>query len=98
MPSGRKRKPNIDEKQLTRGHLRKLNALRKSLGEEIANGAFAQWLSTEARNGNAHMDRNAAAIAEAIESVVLEGKARIPRGGYIVRRGRGRVIVEQPEE
>jgi hypothetical protein len=44
------------------------------------------------------MDRNAAAIAQAIEAVVLEGKVRIPRGGYFVRRGRGRVIVEHPEE
>jgi hypothetical protein len=44
------------------------------------------------------MDRNAAVIAEAVESVVLEGKARIPRSGYFIRRGRGRVIIEQPEE
>ena len=41
---------------------------------------------------------NAAVIAEAVESVVLEGKARIPRSGYFIRRGRGRVIIEQPEE
>jgi hypothetical protein len=98
MPRRRQRKSIIDERQLTKGQLRKLNALRKSLGDEIANTAFAQWLSTESRNGNAHMDRNAAAIAQAIEAVVLEGKVRIPRGGYFVRRGRGRVIVEHPEE
>ena len=39
-----------------------------------------------------------AVIAEAVEAVVLEGKARIPRSGYFIRRGRGRVIIEQPEE
>ena len=98
MPRGRKRRASFDEKELTKGQLRKLNALRKSLGDEIANGAFAQWLSTEAQGGPGGMDRNAAVIAEAVESVVLEGKARIPRSGYFIRRGRGRVIIEQPEE
>ena len=98
MPRRRKRRAIVDEKELTKGQLRKLSALRKSLGDHIANTAFAQWLSTEAGNGPAHLDRNAAAVAEAIESVVLDGKARIPRGGYIVRRGRGRVIVEQLEQ
>ena len=98
MPRGRKRRTSFDEKELTKGQLRKLNALRKSLGDEIANGAFAQWLSTEAQGGSGGMDRNAAVIAEAVESVVLEGKARIPRSGYFIRRGRGRVIIEQPED
>jgi len=98
MPRGRKRRATVDKKQLTKGQFRKLNALRKSVGDEIAKTAFAEWLSMENPNGNAHLDRNAAAIAEAIESVVLGGKARIPRGGYIVRRGRGRVIVEHPED
>ena len=98
MPRGRKRRGDFNEKDLSKGQLRKLNALRKSLGVEIANGAFAEWLSTEAQNGSGGMDRNAAAIAEAVESVVLDGKARIPRSGYFIRRGRGRVIIEQPEE
>lgn len=42
----RKPGPGFDEKTLTKGQLRKLTALRKSLGEEIANGAFAQWLKS----------------------------------------------------
>jgi hypothetical protein len=96
MPRGRKRKTDFDEKQLTKGELRKLTALRKSLGEEIANSAFAQWLETHGTDGPMS-DRNASVIRDAVESVVLEGKARIPRGGYIIRRGRGRVIVEHPE-
>jgi hypothetical protein len=98
MPRGRKRRTALDEKQLTKGQLRKLKALRKSLGEDIANSAFSEWLSAESTNGHEGMDRNAAAIQEAIEGVVLEGKARIPRGGYFVRRGRGRVIVEHAEQ
>ena len=98
MPRGRKKRAEFNEKELSKGQLRKLNALRKSLGDDIANGAFAQWLTTEAQGGSSGMDRNAAVIAEAVETVVLEGKARIPRSGYFIRRGRGRVIIEQPEE
>jgi hypothetical protein len=97
MAPGRKRRTVFDERQLTKGQIRKLNALRKSLGEDIANSAFSEWLSTESTNGHEGVDRNAAAIQEAIESVVLAGRARIPRSGFFVRRGRGRVIVEQPE-
>jgi hypothetical protein len=97
MPRGRKRRTVLDEKQLTKGQIRKLKALRKSLGDTIANSAFSEWLSAESINGHEGMDRNVAAIQEAIEAVVLAGRARIPRSGFFVRRGRGRVIVEQPE-
>ena len=34
----------INEKTLTKGQIRKLNALRKSLGTKIADRAFTQWL------------------------------------------------------
>ncbi len=33
----------FSEADLSKGELRKLNALRKSLGEEIADKAFAEW-------------------------------------------------------
>jgi len=96
MPRGRKRRTIIDQKQLTKGEVRKLNALRKSLGHDIADRAFGEWLSTHRQDGDVGLDRNAAKVAEAIEALVLSGGARIPRGGYLVRRGRGRIIIEQP--
>ena len=37
----------INEKTLTKGQLRKLNALRKSLGDKIADKAFAQWMKEQ---------------------------------------------------
>lgn len=82
----------IDESVLTKGQLRKLVALRKSLGPAIADEAFAKWFGqrVEVPQG----DENAQAMAEALWSLVREGKLSIRRGGYIVRRGRGRVIVE----
>ena len=82
----------IDKKGLTKGELRKLKALRKSIGEELGSEAFAKWLaSREATNGAT--DPNLALIEEALNP--LMDKLRIPRGSaYAVRRGRGRFIVE----
>jgi len=33
----------VTKKSLTKGQVRKLNALRKSLGDKIAEKAFAEW-------------------------------------------------------
>ena len=82
----------IDETNLTKGQLRKLNALRKSLGSAIADEAFSKWLAQA--DDEPEADRNAGVIADTLRTLVQEGKLLIRRGGYIVRRGRGRVIVE----
>ena len=92
---GRKR-TGVNEGDLSKGELRKLNALRKSLGDEIAERAFAEWQENQGTNG-ATADRNANTIVEALQPLIEDGKLRIPRGGYILRRGRGRVILERPE-
>ncbi len=94
------RKPKLafDESQLNKGDVRKLNALRKSLGEEIANKAFSEWLNSQPETISEIVDTNAELIAEALFDQINQGKLRIPRGGYLVRRGRGRVIVEQAAE
>ena len=86
----------IDETALTKGQFRKLNALRKSLGPAIADEAFAKWLDQAADAPEA--DRNAEIISDALWNLVREGRVSIRRGGYIVRRGRGRVIVEPRED
>jgi hypothetical protein len=92
MPRGKK--VPLDEKQLTKGQLRKLNALRKSLGEKIAEKAFREWLKTSV-DEQALTDKNAQLIADALAPLIAQGKLRIPRGGYLVTRGRGRMIVAQ---
>ena len=86
----------IDESALSKGQLRKLNALRKSLGPVIADEAFAKWLDQSVEAPEA--DRNAEIISDALWNLVQEGRVSIRRGGYIVRRGRGRVIVEPRED
>jgi hypothetical protein len=93
---GRRPAPRISVKELSKGELRKLNALRKSLGEDIADKAFAQWYASAGSDGVAG-DKNADLIVDALYPLIKSNKLRIPRGGYIVRRGRGRVIVERPD-
>src|SRR5262245_50373941 len=96
MPRGRKKKSRVDISNLSKGQQRKLNALRKSLGDEIANRAFAAWMESQPVGGETS-DKNGAKIVEALQPLIEDGRLRIPRGGYIVRRGRGRVIIERPE-
>ena len=86
----------MDESSLTKGQLRKLNALRKSLGAAIADEAFAKWLDQAVEAPET--DENAERISDALWSLIQDGKLLIRRGGYIVRRGRGRVIVEPAGE
>ena len=93
----RKAKNGINKAHLTKGQLRKLNALRKSLGDQIANRAFTEWLSTYGNGGAEPVDKNARAISGALQPLIDSGRLSIPRGGYFVRRGRGRVIIERPE-
>ncbi len=83
----------IDETGLKKGQLRKLNALRKSLGPVIADEAFSRWLA-QAADVEPEADENARVIADNLWGLIQQGKLRIRRGGYVVRRGRGRVIVE----
>ena len=83
----------IDESALSKGQQRKLNALRKSVGDEVGERAFAEWLALQ--GGAAQKaDGNAALIVETLWPLVQQGTLAIPRGGYLLRRGRGRIIVD----
>ena len=83
----------IDESTLTKGQLRKLGALRKSVGDEVGERAFAEWLAVQ-ETAKGKPDGNAATIVDTLWPMVQEGTLAIPRGGYLIRRGRGRIIVE----
>ena len=82
----------IDEAALTKGQLRKLNALRNSVGNEVGERAFAEWLALQ--GAGQEPDGNAATIVDTLWPMVEQGALAIPRGGYLIRRGRGRIIVE----
>ena len=82
----------IDESTLTKGQLRKLTALKNSVGDEIGERAFAEWLALQ--GAGQELDGNAAMIVDTLWPMVRDGALAIPRGGYLIRRGRGRIIVE----
>ena len=83
----------FDELTLTKGQLRKLNALKKSVGDEVGTRAFAEWLASQDTE-KGKPDGNAAMIVDRLWPMVQNGTLAIPRGGYLIRRGRGRIIVE----
>ncbi len=82
---------SIDQSNLTKGQIRKLNALCKSVGHEIGERAFVEWLASQTEEEG---DSGAETIANTLWPMVQDGSLKIPRGGYRVRRGRGRIIVE----
>ena len=49
----------IDESVLTKGQRRKLDALRKSIGDDIAERAFAEWLSAQPAAAGSAPDESA---------------------------------------
>jgi hypothetical protein len=73
-----------------------LNALRKSLGHEIAVKAFAEWYEKfGASKKAATQDKNVSLIEDALQPLVKYGKLHIRRGSYyVLKRGRRRVIIE----
>jgi hypothetical protein len=94
MPRG-KSKIAVDESNLKKGQLRKLHALRKSLGPDIADRAFAEWMATNPQETTGvAADKNADLIADSLMALIAKQGIQFPRSGYLVRRGRGRVIVE----
>ena len=100
MPRGRKsgKAQAGDEAMLTKGQVRKLNALRRSIGDKLGERAFAEWLKTAraAHEVGADADPNIERIRGALNEI--RDTLKFKRGGaYLVRQGRGRLIVEPAE-
>ncbi|PPR11844.1 MAG: hypothetical protein CFH41_00720 [Alphaproteobacteria bacterium MarineAlpha11_Bin1] len=79
----------INEEDLTRGQIRKLNALRKSLGEKIADEAFEKWLSQHNLNLES-TDPVAEKISNALEVFRNDKSFKLGNKGYIIKRSKGR--------
>ena len=93
----------IKEKTLTKGQLRKLTALRKSLGKKIADKAFAEWSKEQpsAKRG-AGRDPVARKLEAALKSLEKDKSINLGRYGYSVIRATGRgakgFVVERIEK
>ena len=81
----------IDETELTKGQVRKLNALRKSVGDELAEEVFAKWLEREVTShAKGKPDPVAMKIVEALAGFENDPKFNLGNYGYTLRRAKGR--------
>ena len=80
----------IDESTLTKGQVRKLNALRKSVGSNIGEEAFTKWLAAQSKVTKEAQDPVSDALVSALSHLQHDKSFRLGRGGYIVRRAKGR--------
>ena len=81
----------IDETGLTKGLVRKLNALRKSVGDDLAEEAFARWLEREAAlQAKSKPDPVAMKIVEALAGFENDPKFKLGNHGYTLRRAKGK--------
>jgi hypothetical protein len=81
----------VTKKSLTKGQVRKLNALRKSLGDKIAEKAFAEWLKEQAnKKASLQADPVAEKLVEAIAGLAKDKSFNLGRKGYVVTRSKGK--------
>lgn len=79
----------IDESTLTKGQLRKLNALRKSVGAKLGEEVFGKWLAQQAAAAP-KPDPVAVKIEQALARFVDDPTFRLGNYGYTIRRARGK--------
>ena len=80
-----------DVRSLSKGQLRKLGALRKSLGNKIADRAFAEWLKQQPTAKNsADGDPVAEKLSAALKDLANDKSLNLGRYGFSIRRAKGK--------
>ena len=81
----------INESKLTKGQARKLNALRKSVGDALAEEVFGKWLAQQANTSDGPKpDAVASKIEEALAGFADDPTFKLGNYGYTIRRARGK--------
>ena len=80
----------IDHPTLTKGQVRKLNALRKSVGDDIAEDAFGKWMKSQSKTPKEVRDPVADALVGALSNLTSNKSFRLGTKGYVVKRAKGR--------
>jgi hypothetical protein len=80
----------IDHSTLTKGQIRKLNALRKSVGDDIADVAFGKWMQTQSKTPKDASDPVADALVAALSNLTSDKSFKLGTKGYVVRRAKGK--------
>jgi hypothetical protein len=81
---------SIDHSTLTKGQVRKLNALRKSVGDDIAEDAFAKWMKSQSQTPKEVRDPVADTLVAVLDQFKDDKTFRLGAKGYVVRRAKGK--------
>ncbi len=81
---------SLDLSTRTKGQTRKLNALRKSLGNEIADHASEKWMKTQTKEKTAQIDPVAEKIKAALSPLEHDKAFRLGSKGYNIKRSKGK--------
>ena len=80
----------IDQSTLTKGQVRKLNALRKSVGDDIAEDAFAKWMKTQPKAPKEVRDPVADVLVAALGNLQNDRSFKLGNKGFVVKRSKGK--------
>ena len=81
----------IDQSTLKKGQIRKLNALRKSVGDDIAENAFGKWMKSQTKTPKEVRDPVAGALVAALANLKSDKSFKLGNKGYVVRRAKGTI-------
>ena len=62
---------------LTKGQVRKLNVLRKNVGDDIAQNAFGKWIKTQSKTPKEIRDPVADALVAALSNLTSDKTFRL---------------------
>ena len=82
----------IDQSTLNKGQIRKLNALRKSVGNDIADVAFGKWMKSQTKTPKETRDTVADALVAALSHLNHDKSFKLGNKGYVVRRAKGKGV------
>ena len=83
----------INESALTKGELRKLTSLRKSLGDEIADEAFAKWFESKLTAAAViKPDPVVGKLHEILDRFKDDKALKLGNTGYTIKKARGRGV------
>lgn len=80
----------IDETNLSKGNIARLKALRKSIGDKLADDAFSKWMKEQSSAKPVDVsDPVAEKLLEALKSLEKDKSIKLGNWGYAIRRAKG---------
>ena len=80
----------MQESELTKGQVRKLKAIRKSLGNKIADPAFSKWLKTQTSGKSGGKPDPVANQLERSLKSLSSTNINLGTWGYTIKRSKGK--------